>query len=127
MSPTSISYPEGAVELRGGELHAASLTAADLERIEGEEIVASDAPAEEEITAVASNPTHPAGAAMRLPDGSLRQAGDWNQQDLNSSPAGEAADLQAGDLSPQERKRIAGTITHTATDVQADRADIGTE
>jgi hypothetical protein len=70
--------------------------------------------------------THPAGAVTPMPGGGIRQHGDPNPE-LNSSPVGELSDLQAGDLSPEEQRRIAGTVTQPATDVLADRADIGTE
>lgn len=71
--------------------------------------------------------THPAGAITTLPDGRLRQAGDFNLVDLNSSPVGEATDEQSGDLSAEARKFIEAQHTQPATDVQTDRPDIGTE
>lgn len=73
-----------------------------------------------------ANTTHPAGAVTRTADGQLRQHGD-SFPELNESPQGETTDLQAGDLSPESLKEQRERVTQPATDVQADRADIGTE
>jgi hypothetical protein len=73
-----------------------------------------------------SSSTSPAGAVTAIPGGGIRQHGDPNPE-LNSSPIGDSFDLQAGDLSAAARRIVQGTITQPATDVQADRADIGTE
>lgn len=70
--------------------------------------------------------THPAGAVTALADGTLRQHGDVNPE-LNSSPAGESTDLQSGDLDRAAKRFVEDMVTDTATNVKADRADIGTE
>lgn len=70
--------------------------------------------------------THPAGAVTAMPGGGIRQHGDPNPE-LNSAPVGEAADLQAGDLDADARREREQRVTQPATDVKADRADIGTE
>jgi hypothetical protein len=61
-----------------------------------------------------------------MASGGIRQANDPNPA-LNSSPNDEDTDEQAGDLSAATRRMIERTVTQPATDVQTDRADIGTE
>jgi hypothetical protein len=69
--------------------------------------------------------THPAGAITRLADGTLRQHGDPNPE-LNSAPS-ESADLRAGDVDASVLEELDGHVTQPATDVAAERPDIGTE
>lgn len=70
--------------------------------------------------------TSPAGAVTAIAGNGIRQANDPNPE-LNSSPSGEGTDEQVGDLSAAARRIVEGTVTQPATDVQADRPDLGTE
>lgn len=92
------------------------------------EDVSEEAPTDQAMEHLAVTPpssTHPAGAVWPMAGGGIRQHGDPNPE-LNSAPS-EAGNLQAGELDAEARARVAATVTQPATDVQADRADIGTE